>query len=90
LRYEDSYNDGGAIHESIKITYSDLSAQLLNDISAKLDLKSMAYKEHWEYAKKSHAHDYSLVRCYPYYTSADVLDAYDPNVKIMSFNIHNG
>lgn len=63
-------------HFNKKLTYSNLSARVLNDISARLNFNTMAYKDVWEYDLKSHEHEYSLVDVFPQYTSSDVIDQY--------------
>lgn len=63
-------------HFNKKLTYSSLSARVLNDISARLNFNTMAYKDVWEYDLKSHEHEYSLVDVFPQYTSSDVIDQY--------------
>ena len=64
------------VHLDYKLTYDQLSTQLLNDVSARFAFKSMAYRDSWEYARRLHSHDYSKVRCYPNYSSSDVMSQY--------------
>ena len=60
------------LHENFKLSYSSLSTRVLDDISTRLGLSSMAYKDVWEYSLRSHEHEYSSVECYPQYTSSDI------------------
>lgn len=46
----------------------------------------MAYREKWQYSHANHRHDYSIVACTPHVTYDDVVNAYSPNVQIMSYN----
>ena len=74
---ERNHGSGASLeHFNKKLTYSSLSARVLNDISARLNFNTMAYKDAWEYELKSHKHEYSLVDVFPQYTSSDVIDQY--------------
>ena len=44
------------IHGNGKITYADLSARLLDDLSARFNFNTMSTKDTWEYAKANHSH----------------------------------
>ena len=71
-----------AEHDNYKLTYSDLSTQLYNDVAAALGLSSMAFRDVWEYALRSHEHDYSKVDCYPLYTSSNITSQYTPEETV--------
>lgn len=62
-------------HDNFKIQYDVLSARLLDDISAALGFKSMAWRDAWQHARSTHTHpdDYNHLRCHPAYTSAEVI-----------------
>ena len=70
------------LHENFKLSYSSLSTRVLDDISTRLGLSSMAYKDVWEYSLRSHEHEYSFVECYPQYTSSDITSQYESDEKV--------
>ena len=77
------------LHNSWKVQYSELSGQLLDDISARFGFNTMAYKEAWEYARIMHEHPYSKVRCYPHVSYDDVVRDYGHQMRILSYNIRH-
>lgn len=70
------------IHESWKLDYTELSAQLFRDIRGALGLGTMAYRDTWEYSRLTHRHGYSKVRCYPKYTFEQVSAQYDDPTQV--------
>ena len=87
---ETTHTIDGVDHYSMCLTYDQLSTQLLNDISARFGFNTMAYKEKWQYARANHSHDYSMVKCVPHVSYDDVVNAYAPNTRIMTYNISRG
>ena len=71
------------------MSYAALSARVLDDVESRLGLSSMAYKDVWEYALKSHEHEYSKVECYPQYTAEDLYKQ-TPAMKVITYNILYG
>ena len=87
---ETTHTIDGVDHYSMCLTYDQLSTQLLNDISVRFGFNTMAYKEKWQYARANHSHDYSMVKCVPHVSYDDVVNAYAPNTRIMTYNISRG
>lgn len=79
-RIDDQY------HYSWKIPYDHLSNKIMYDISCRYGFNTMAYHEKWQYSRANHSHDYNIVACTPHVTYNDVVNAYSPNVQIMSYN----
>ena len=59
---------------SKSIDYNSLLYQIAEDISSYLHLSSMAFREHWEYSKVNHTHDYNYAVCNPTYELSDFPD----------------